>query len=104
VPLIEPTELAAGQLPQIDAAALPFSSRHRRPRAARGRPDRVRRQPLTDILAGQPRPGDPFGRMRTLAGSRLAWLSRRVPTVVAGIYGMNFEHMPDCAGATATRR
>ena len=26
-----------------------------------------------------------------------------VPTLIAGIYGMNFEHMPELAGRSATR-
>ena len=32
-----------------------------------------------------------------------AWVAIvAVPTMIAGIYGMNFDNMPDCAGSTGT--
>jgi magnesium transporter len=95
MPLIEPTyDLAAGQLPQIDAAALPFF---------RDVADHVRRAAdltesadslLTDILQANLAQVSvrQNGDMRRIS----AWVAiAAVPTVVAGIYGMNFEHMPE---------
>ena len=33
-----------------------------------------------------------------------AWVAIiAVPTAIAGIYGMNFEHMPELSGSSATR-
>ena len=33
-----------------------------------------------------------------------AWVAiAAVPTAIAGIYGMNFEHMPELGSASATR-
>jgi magnesium transporter len=33
-----------------------------------------------------------------------AWVAIiAVPTMIAGVYGMNFEFMPSCAGPSATR-
>ena len=33
-----------------------------------------------------------------------AWVAiLAVPTMIAGIYGMNFEHMPELAGSSAIR-
>ena len=95
VPLIEPTyELASGELPQIDAAAIPFF---------RDVADHVRR------AADQTESAD--GLLTAILQANLAQVSVRqnedmrrisawvaiaaVPTVVAGIYGMNFEHMPE---------
>jgi magnesium transporter len=95
VPLIEPTyELAAGQLPQIDAAALPFF---------RDIADHVRRAAdltesadslLTDIL--QANLAQVTVRQNEDTRRISAWVAiAAVPTVVAGIYGMNFDHMPE---------
>ncbi|HEV8527918.1 MAG TPA: magnesium and cobalt transport protein CorA [Actinomycetes bacterium] len=95
VPLIEPThELAAGQIPDIDATALPFF---------RDIADHVRRAAdltesadslLTAILQAN------LARVSVLQNEDTrrisAWVAiAAVPTVVAGIYGMNFEHMPE---------
>ena len=95
VPLIEPThELAAGQLPQFDDAALPFF---------RDIADHVRRAAdltesadslLTDIL--QANLAQVSVRQNEDTRRISAWVAiLAVPTVVAGIYGMNFEHMPE---------
>jgi magnesium transporter len=95
LPLIEPTfDLAAGQLPQIDAAAIPFF---------RDVADHVRRAAdltesadslLTAILQAN------LARVSVRQNEDMrrisAWVAiAAVPTVVAGIYGMNFEHMPE---------
>jgi magnesium transporter len=95
VPLIEPThELAAGGLPHIDANAVPFF---------RDIADHVRRAAdltesadglLTDILHAN------LARVSVRQNEDMrrisAWVAiAAVPTVVAGIYGMNFEHMPE---------
>jgi magnesium transporter len=95
VPLIEPTqELASGQIPHIEETALPFF---------RDIADHVRRAAdltesadslLTDIL--QANLARVSVRQNEDTRRISAWVAiAAVPTVVAGIYGMNFDHMPE---------
>ena len=67
------------------------------PRAARGLPRAAHERP-----GGEPRPGR---RAPERGHAKIsAWVAIvAVPTMIAGIYGMNFDHMPELGWSSATR-
>ena len=85
----------SGEVPHVaraDAAVLP---RHRRPRRA-GVASRSRASTTCwPRSSTRTWPRSRSSRTRTCAGSRPGWPSRPCPPLIAGIYGMNFDHMPE---------
>ena len=96
-PLVQPVDRLAVGAPRARPRGLQAYFRDVHDHLLRGRRARPRsfRDLLTSVLGRQPDPGRACARTRT-CGKISAWVAIvAIPTMIAGIYGMNFGHMPE---------